>query len=168
MRDESNGHLCPLVRLLTTTDNVCKSMPLTLLNIHLTKLNKKTLIWLTWSQLQLTWGTALKPINVLMTRCEITKTGTLAMNFHKFVGEANPYVLLVYNPVTIFYHTWGQVSGKINSDQIHMIHTGQQSKNQARRENFKDNLYRAKKSFQVNKSEHPAVTLYVTFQKPVE
>ena len=40
----------------------------------------------------------LKPINILMTTSEITKTSNLVTNFHKPAGEANPYVWLGYGP----------------------------------------------------------------------
>ena len=72
-----------------------------------------------------TWGTALKPTNVLMSTYEITKTGTLATNFNKPAGEANPYVRFGYGPLTIFNHTWGKVSGSMNADPINMIHKSQ-------------------------------------------
>ena len=42
--------LVPLGTNLTTTDNVYKSMLLPLLKIHLSKLRKKSLGWLTWRQ----------------------------------------------------------------------------------------------------------------------
>ena len=67
-------------------------MPLLVLKIHLTKINKKTLRWLTLRQSQWNWGTSLKPIDVLVTTGEITKNGTLATNFYKTAGEANPYI----------------------------------------------------------------------------
>ena len=54
---------------------------------------------------------------------EITKTGTLATNFHKLAGEANPYFWLVYGPLTIFQHTLGKVSILMNADIINMIDT---------------------------------------------
>ena len=57
----------------------------------------------------------------------ITKTGTLAMTFHKPAGEANPYVWFGYSPLTIFNHTRGQVSLSMNSNTINMIHTSQKS-----------------------------------------
>ena len=47
-------------------------------------------------------------------------TGTLAMNFHKPAGEANPYDWFGYGPHSIFYHTRGQVSVSMNA---YMINT---------------------------------------------
>ena len=44
---------------------------------------------------------ALKPINVLITKGEISKTGTLAMNLQKPAGEANEYVQFGYGPLKI-------------------------------------------------------------------
>ena len=49
------------------------------------------------------------------------------MTFHKPEGEANTYVRFGYIPLTICNHTRGQISGSINADQIHMIHTSQKS-----------------------------------------
>ena len=66
-------------------------------------------------------------INVLMDTGEITKTGTLAMTFHKSAVEANPYVRFGYAPLKIFNHTGGNVSGSMNVDPINMTHTIQQS-----------------------------------------
>ena len=43
---------------------------------------------------------------------------TLAKNFHKPKGEANPHLQLEYIPQTIFKYTWGQVSVSINADPI--------------------------------------------------
>ena len=40
----------------------------------------------------------MKPINVLVTTGATTKTGTLAMTFHKSAGEANPYVWFGIRP----------------------------------------------------------------------
>ena len=58
---------------------------------------------------------------------EITKTGTLATNFQKYAGEANPYVWFGCVPLTILNNTRGQVSVSMNADTINMIHTSQQS-----------------------------------------
>ena len=44
---------------------------------------------------------ALKPINILMTTGEITKTSTLATTLYKPAGEANPYVWFGYVPLNI-------------------------------------------------------------------
>ena len=55
----------------------------------------------------------------------ITKTGTLAMTFHKYEGAVNPFVWFVYFPLEFCNHTLGQVSGSMNADPINMIHTGQ-------------------------------------------
>ena len=66
-------------------------------------------------------------INVLMVKSEITKTGTLATNFHKPVGEENLYVQFGYDTLKIYNHTRGQVSGSMNDDPINMIHKSQQS-----------------------------------------
>ena len=46
------------------------------------------------------------------------KTITLATNFHKPVGGANPYVQFLYSPETICNHHWGQVSGSMNDDRV--------------------------------------------------
>ena len=69
----------------------------------------------------------MKPINVIMVTGAITKTSTLATNFHNPVGGSNPYVRFGYGPLAICYHTQGQVSGSINADPINMIHTIKQS-----------------------------------------
>ena len=55
------------------------------------------------------------------------KTGILATNFHKPVGESNPYVWFGYGKLIICNHTQGQVSVSMNTDPIDMIHTSQQS-----------------------------------------
>ena len=47
----------------------------------------------------------LKPISVLMAAGTITKTGNLAMTFHKSAGEENPYVWFGYGQLKIFDHT---------------------------------------------------------------
>ena len=78
-------------------------------------------------QTKITWGTALNAINLLIARGAITKTGTLAMTFHKPAGEANQYVRFGYGPLSICNHTQGQVLGSMNTDPINMIHTSQQS-----------------------------------------
>ena len=62
-----------------------------------------------------------------MTTGEITKTGTLAMTFHKSEGGANPYVQFGYGPLKVCNHTRGQFSGSMNSDKINMIHASQKS-----------------------------------------
>ena len=50
-------------------------------------------------------------------------TVILATTFYKPVGEANQYVRFVYGPLTIFNHTWGQVSVSMINDPVNMIHT---------------------------------------------
>ena len=79
------------------------------------------------TQLQtwITWATALKPINVLMTTGEITKTVTLTTDFHKYSGESNQHVRFGYIPLPIWLHNLGQVSVSINADPINMMHTSQ-------------------------------------------
>ena len=67
-------------------------------------------------------------MNVLMMTGKITKTGTIAMNFYKPVGESNLYVRFGYAPLTIYYHTQRQVSESSNADTINMIHTSQKLK----------------------------------------
>ena len=47
-------------------------------------------------------------------------TGTLAMTFHRTVGETNMYVWFGYIPQTICNNTQGQVSGSMNADQINV------------------------------------------------
>ena len=69
------------------------------------------------------WGTSLKPINILMSTGEITKTGNLDTTFHKPAEEENPYVRFGYGSLKICNHTQGQVSLSMNADPINMIHT---------------------------------------------
>ena len=64
-------------------------------------------------QTWINWGTALKPINLLMATGAIAKTGTLATNFHKPSEEANIYARFGYGPLEIFNHTRGKVSGSM-------------------------------------------------------
>ena len=45
-------------------------------------------------------------------------TVTLAMTFHKPVGEANMYVWFEEGPQKIYNHTRGQVSGSTNAEPI--------------------------------------------------
>ena len=97
VRNWPNGPLCPLV-------------------LHYpTKIQ-------TW----ITWGTYLKPINVLMSICEITKTSTLTTATHKPMGEANPYVRFVYGPLIILNRTQWRFSVSMNNDPINTMHTSQQ------------------------------------------
>ena len=44
----------------------------------------------------------LNPVNILMMTGEITKTGIFTTTFHKYVGEANPYVRFGYTPLKNF------------------------------------------------------------------
>ena len=77
-----------------------------------------------------TWETSLNPINILMVTGEITKTGTLATALHKHAVETNTYDRFIYSPLSILYHTWGQVSGSMNDNPIKMIPKSQQSTKQ--------------------------------------
>ena len=69
----------------------------------------------------------MNPINVLMATDAITKTGTLAMNFHIPVGEANPHIHFGYDALKFFNYTQGKVSGSMNYYPINMIQTSQKS-----------------------------------------
>ena len=44
----------------------------------------------------------LKPINILITTDEITKTVNLDMTFHKPVGKENLYVRFGFGPLKMF------------------------------------------------------------------
>ena len=81
------------------------------------------------TQLQtwITWVTSLKPVNVLMAKVAITKTGTLATILHKPVGEANKYVRFGYGLLKNCNNTQWQVSGSMNADPINIVHINQQS-----------------------------------------
>ena len=82
----------------------------------------------------------MKPINVLIAKGTITKSGTLAMIFHKPVVEENPYIWFGYGPLIIYHHTRGQVSVPMNDDPINMIHTSQQSTKKGLKNILKDIL----------------------------
>ena len=80
-------------------------MILTLLEIHLTKLNNKK---------NKDWTNNLKDIldqaNQLIEANKYEHpTITLVTTLHKPVGELNTYVRIGYVPQTIFWHTQGQV-----------------------------------------------------------
>ena len=56
-----------------------------------------------------------------------TKNGTLNTTFHKPVWKANIYSRFRYGLKTIFYHTWGKVSGPMNADTVNAKYTDQES-----------------------------------------
>ena len=58
-------------------------------------------------------------------------TGTLTTTFHRPVGEANPYIQIVYGPQTICNHTQRQFSGLKKAD---TINANKQVKNQWRKD----------------------------------
>ena len=53
------------------------------------------------------WGTALKPINILIETYAIAKPDTLVKIFQKTVGEEITYVSLGYGALKHFYNTQG-------------------------------------------------------------
>ena len=69
----------------------------------------------------------MKTFNVLMETCEITKTGTLVPTFEKPIEESYTYLRFGYDPLKIYNHNCGQVTGSMNADSINMIHRSQQS-----------------------------------------
>ena len=76
---------------------------------------------------------------IYYNRCN-HKTSTLTTTFQKPVREENPYVMFWYSPLTICYHTQGQVSVSMNSDPINMIYTSQRSTKKAWTRILKDIL----------------------------
>ena len=76
-------------------------------------------------QLWITWGTYLKPINVLIEIGATTKPATLTTNFHKHVGKATTYVWFWYGPPEIWNCTQGQFSGSMYYNKINVVHTSQ-------------------------------------------
>ena len=87
-----------------------------------------------------TWGTSLKPINVLMAIGATPKNVTLTTTLHKPAGEENPYVRFGYGALTICNYTRGQVSVSMNNDPINMIHTNQKSTKEDSKRTLKEIL----------------------------
>ena len=121
------------------------------------------------TQLQtwITWGNSLKPVNVLMAT-GVIKTGTLATTFHKPAEGKSSYVRFVYVPLTLFNHIRWKVPGSMGADSVNIWYTrfnNQQKKDWIK--NLTDILDQENQSFEVNKYEHPNVTLTTTFHKSV-
>ena len=72
-------------------------------------------------QTWITWGTALKPINVFIATCEIKKLAPSPQPPTSLQGKKICMSGLNCN------HTQGQVSGSMNADPIDMVHISQES-----------------------------------------
>ena len=57
-------------------------------------------------------------------------TVNFATAFHKPSGLANPYILFLYEPHTIYNNTQGQVTGSMNTD---LIDANKQANNKRRK-----------------------------------
>ena len=87
-----------------------------------------------------TWGTALKPINVLISTGAITKLVPSPRVSTNLWGWWNPYVWFVHGPLTVFNPAQVKVSGSTNADPINMINTSQKSTKKAWMDILKESL----------------------------
>ena len=67
------------------------------------------------------------------------------------MGEANRYIQFGYNPLTILYHTQGQVSGLMKADPINMIQKSQQSAKESSSKDLEGDFRNSKEKYLMNK-----------------